>query len=404
MKNLLPSKPLLAVVVVVLLQSALRTSALGAQLLSAARCRQLSQSADGTINACITQFGDAHLSCGAPCRPSEEPLQWNQPGQCLGCLNYFGNAFCHWSPPPPASRLLIILKKPEKKIIILLLSLSTSFPSSKGQAGAPGLVSDVSESCPPGEFITGISVASGVATVTCEAATPPPTAAPTASPTTSPTETPTTGPTLAPTAAPTSSVTATPTEECSPFIYSPNIPTFGTSGPGGSFDGTAVWFDGTGFDIDISIGLFDDGNNAVQPTLTTCDVTLPQYCAIAFPSTTPVACLAIPAGVASIVFTYVQSPSFYTTLLALEGIGGSAANRAPITYTFAPQYSPYGGFPGISVVNGGGVSTVTFAGSPNANSGVAGYSIASAGGQLTMTYTGSSAAPAFKMIPILDNT
>jgi hypothetical protein len=128
-----------APVSVLLVVAALASAALLAKafvpLLSAAQCKAASVRPDGTIDGCVSQFGDVRASCGAPCRRGEDSISWNQQG-------------------PP---------------------------------GDDGIVADANLQCAPGEFITGFSVASGVANITCASTGPPPPPSPTVSPTSSPT-------------------------------------------------------------------------------------------------------------------------------------------------------------------------------------------------------------------------
>lgn len=70
------------------------------------------------------------------------------------------------------------------------------------------MVADADLQCPPGQFVSSFSVASGVAQVSCEAAGPILTEPPTLAPTTSPTASPTAGSTSAPVGTVWSSTTA----------------------------------------------------------------------------------------------------------------------------------------------------------------------------------------------------
>lgn len=50
-------------------------------LRSASQCKAASVRPDGTVEGCISQFGDVRLSCGTSCRRGEDSLAWNQNGE-----------------------------------------------------------------------------------------------------------------------------------------------------------------------------------------------------------------------------------------------------------------------------------------------------------------------------------
>lgn len=56
-------------------------------LRTASVCKSASVRPDGTVDGCISQFGDLRLSCGASCRRSEEAISWNAQGVFRGNRN-----------------------------------------------------------------------------------------------------------------------------------------------------------------------------------------------------------------------------------------------------------------------------------------------------------------------------
>lgn len=73
--------PFSVALIAAILAAAVLTGEAFVTLRSARQCKAASVNPDGSIDGCVSQFGDVRLSCGANCRRGEDTISWNQNGE-----------------------------------------------------------------------------------------------------------------------------------------------------------------------------------------------------------------------------------------------------------------------------------------------------------------------------------